>query len=922
MSVQNPSLISKTLVVSTQVADYIPIMAAVSNIAQAIFKVILQLSKISAKSPYFHMISQKTYSELFLKTLPLVGQFYALKEAFLSNQYIHVPPSCFQDIAIIRIRQGLTSLRSLPIYYTSNYDFIKKAAQAGCDVSESHFFQTDLQLFKICINHHPKTYLNQKNTRLFQDQSVLAEAYKKPQLLRYVSQKIKTTHTLDHILASLSGDELYSAIANFDVSAIPADKLLTALARSYKILNLIPKRNQTLAQVEQAIQNNGLAIQYAAFRFQDDLRLITLALEQNPLALEFVNINKVSDALFEKCVEKNPLAWAFGSLKQQKNIELRLKIILKNPKADLKLFRMHGGNRENMIVDLASLLLRENPYGIFSIPYPFCLNGDVLKVLLSSIPAQDQEAVFKQIEKALPTTLISRLQTSHPVIFSKLSSAVKALITDTKNLTGACTTLELEKDDASVFGFKANSKFRKINKAFLTAQKVIHETGKWNPPQSKSWEDAYSIMRKHASYMELPSINDKYNAFLYERPFFASAQGGTQDLSEYFKQAKVYLCQIAGYIQANPDDHGVIRQLIEATQVCAGGLMSQLAQIVENHCVYSGNPPIQYRVAKLSQRLAARAIQHCALKSYHSTDVHVINRLAKEFNDFYLDKAVHDAFQAYGFDAENNRTFFDQYNAQTLLQEVVDESRHSPSFKQSIKEFVEANSALFAEDQFAEKKAEAHQKYTSIILELQSCKDRFIEYTTLIQVLPQDLKDILQTNIIATGRIEMRRQLLTRELKMYFKRKTQEALVSSSEAAKIASLKVLRFSDSQIATLKDSTDFESDFAELIHDNDAFKLILTYFDRFRGPLHPFFTNASSLAQDFKTRKEDLLEKVRSGTLLTSSVPQLLKDHWEESYKKECGVLFLQEAYDTDGHFTQEAIAHVLDKANIFVDPFKT
>jgi hypothetical protein len=926
MTVVHPNILSKSFIVLSQTADYIPLAATVSNLAQVIFKAIMDVAHLKPTCGYFHTISEKNYLELFLKMLPLIGQFYATKEAIITGHVFHLPPQSFQNVAITHVLSGKLSLSSLPIYYLKNRTFIEHAAKAGVDVSDTYFFKNDLFIFKECLKKNPRTFFKQVNPQFVNHSEIKEMVKTNVDLLKSMPLCFQADQDLiEHAILKLADDDLYKFMASNSKAftthfhRISNDTVLKALKKSYKILSLIPLRTQSEHHVRAAISSNGLAIKFAAARWQNNISIVHAALEQNPMALEFVNVDNVSSALFEKCVEKNPLSWAFGSLTHQRNIELRLKAISKNSKADIRLYKAHSGNKEAMIVDLASLLFQENPFAIFTIPFPYCLNSKVLQALLDHCPHDQKQAVLQQLQSALPDSFLHRLQENNYSLYAALDTATRSTIVDPSNLSGACILLKLTEDEDSVFGHSISPSFRKISKDFMIAQKAIHASNRWKPTEAKSWQDAFAIMRRHASMAELTAIEEKYNAFYYERPFFASAQGGTVTLQEYFKQNKLYLCQIAGYIQANPTDRAVIRNLIDAFQVCAGGIMSQLSQLVETYCEFSGNPPLEYRLGKLAQRLAARSVQHCAFTTYRSNDVHVINRLAEHFNSFYLDRAVHDVFGGYAVNATHQRAFFDAFNAQSLVDEVYDECKASKTFKESLVAFVKGHSEKFAEDDFEDKRDEAEEIIFRDIKTLEERFARYEEFNTKVSVLPKEMQDIINTRIRQSGQPAMINTVLNQELRRYFIKEATKALALSDESRKEA-LRDLHMTHEQISAILSSSDVDSALFDSYSENPMINSVKEQFSAFRPDVALVTSSLLRLQTTLNISKEEISSKFKSRELRSTNMDHILDHIWQIAFKENAAGEFLGSSYDESGEFKKEAIALILDQTGIFTNPY--
>lgn len=877
------SATNKTIIAISQGADYLPIVASISNIAQAILKTIIIIAKLKPTSPYFQIISEKSYLELFLKFLPILGQYYTFTEASLTSSIINLPPQSIQNVIIQKMLARQITLNSLPFYLVNSRSFVLKAAKAGCDVSFSKLFQKDYQIYIECIKHHHTTFSKPTSKAFVNSPEIQAYIKANLSILKYAPSDLHVTaDVLKQAITHLSGDDLFNLVVKHQNlligmhAPIPQDHLINALKRSYKIIQLIPKASQTKVQVDAAIGNNGLAIKFVAARYQNDIAIISSAVKQNPLALEFVNVDLVPQMLFEECVNKNPLAWAFGSLTHQRDIELRLKAVIMNPKSDIRLFRIHAGSKEDMIVELAGILFQENPYAIFSIPFPYCVNSRVLDALIKKCPADQRAPVMLQIQRAIPDSFKLHLRNHNPGIYAMLTH--ECLLADMQNLSGACVKLDLEENEDSAFGYTMDANYRRLNTEFMTQQQAVHVTGRWTPSSAARWQDAFDIMLANASSYEKTTIISKRDSFIRELAFFASAQQGSETLRSYFKQGKVYLSQIAGYIQSNPSDKAVIRSLIDAFQVCAGGIMSQLAQLVECHCEFSGNPPLEYRIGKLTQRLAARSVQHCASKTYHgqiANDVHTINHLSERYQAFFLDPIVHDNFGHNVMGDAQDKAFFDVFNAQALLQEVYEEAKTSEAFKESLKAYVRHNPEDFLPDEadIEEAKAEEKDDVLQSITDLHAHLARYKEYQTHLASLPEKLRDIISQRMKEGG------------------------IKAMIERNLVADLKTL-------------------YGE---DQTTIDAIKNEFFSYRVAVNPCSLALGQLQVSLNISKDEIIRRVETGDLTPERIDHIMDTLWSEAFREQGVGEFLQTCFDEDGHFTHDALIKILDSAEIFDVP---
>lgn len=936
MPVSILDITNKSCITLFQVCDYLPIVATVSNLAQTLFKIASSRTSAKSNTSYLHYVSQKTYLELFVKTLPIIGQFYAIREAFLCKSCFYLPPDSFQKVAIEKMARGELSFDALPMYYSYDQTFIKKAALSGINVSNSIYFNSDFEIFKACAQKYPETLLKQSNIHFINHQEISDLAKKNHLLLKHLppSFNAQAAH-LELAVNKLSGDDLYHFLAKFYTDKkthkfklldqnLGID-LLDILKKAPKTLCLIALKDQTKNHVKTAINKDGLTIRYAAAKWQNDLELIDDALKQNPLALEYINPDLVSKETFRQCVDKNPLAWSFGSLSHQEDIDLHFKVILKNPKADLKLFKTCGGCLENMVFQLSKITLQKNPFNLLKIPFPYLSNEKTLNYLLTIYSGSELTHILKKLEWFLPDAFKRyRSNPSYANFFDLFDKKALSTIVDPNDLSGACVLLKLNENKDAFLGYDLIGHFRKINKSFIQEQKKVHASKKWHPIEASSWEEAFKIMKKHASYKDLKAILDKEKAFKEERSFYASSAEKSESLRLYYKQTKKQLSQIAGYIQSNPGDQAAIKDLIEAFQVCAGGIMAHLAEMVDFYCEFSGNPPLEYRIAKLIQNQAEKGVLQSGLKTYPaynvqgSLDVHARNHLAKRFNAFYLDSSLDDPYGPQISGDLQAVAFFNAFNTHIVFEEIYQESKSSKAFKEALIEFIKKNI-----DQFPDIKQEAQKTSSEPIAKaiaiLDTHRATYVNFDNFLQPLPKPLQDIILNNMRQGGALALIKRSLSTNLNQFFIQETNKALLLSPPVLKQKALSDLGFSKETSDLLIASKEVNKDILEALKTNVLITQIQTQTEEFRAPIKLFLNallelkgllNLDSTNKVLTMYQENKLSIAQIDTILTS-IPY----NTEELVNRFC-----QKSYDEDGHFTKEALLTILDKTGVFTNPY--
>lgn len=888
MEIITTNNLNKYFVVLSQVSDCIPIIGTVSNLTQIIFKVMIDIKIVESKSIYFQLIAEKTYFELFLKMLPVAGQILSSQEVIFCGAYTSFER--LQQVVIEKLHAKQLSLSQVPLKCLWNKTFLKKALASDIDVfslaSFRFFFKTDFGFFQDCLKIKPSCLAQTTNQDFINHKEIRSQIDSCPNLLQFIpaSLLLNDARLLEQLIEHVSDDALYNilkdAYGKQVVKKIPSDLLLQALSKSYKILSLIPEDQQTQQHVETAICYNGLAIQFAAARWNHDLVIIEQALEQNPLALEFIDTRFVSFDLFKKSVIKNPLAWALGSLDHQKDNALHFQAIMENAQADPTLFKAHAGHQEAMIFDLALKIVKDDPYQILSIPYPYLLNPFLLEKIIHTLHPEQVvflKSLFKLLEEQLSDGFKYYLQENHPFYFTKFEPCVKKTITNNQNMTGACVDFVLKQDQSSIFGYAINATFRAINTAFIDAQKSIHMTKKWAQAKIGLWNDCFVFMFKYVENSNIRIINQRFSEFSLEIPFYASAKGDALRL--YFKQTKSQLAQLAGYIESLPseeDKKEIALLLNDAFTYCAGGIQGRLTQMVETYCTFSGNPPLEYRVAILIQKFVNGCLDEILSKTeFGDNNVHAINAYKYNFRHFYLDEKLPDAHLV-NLKPQGPllKIFFNCFNAKTLLDYLYQEAKASEAFKEALISYVKSHASSFMQDD---------QEY------MQNKQDSFIKIKEQIAILQTHLTDYNAFIAFLTTQDEKYRPILLEQINQSGQTLVVNAILKRN-------------------LLKCDCD-EGTIASLVIE----------FNKFKPSVQSFNLALISITNQLGLNKETIIGMLKDGCLAEDRLNDLMDVHFKKAYQDAIADAFLQNARDDSGHFKKEALIEIFDKIGVFIDP---
>lgn len=882
------------LIYTAQVCDHIPLVATVSNLAQALLKPLSPLIIKCFKKGFFHYLDQKSYKEIFLKMIPIVGQWITLTQTRLLGGLRQEPKSLIFQMLITKIKSKQISFQDLPFLYRHELGFVKQAALNGIDVSSSHLFDKHEEIYVNCIKAHPHLAYKLKNLHL---QNVKDLFEKAPQALLYAPAEFFKYHDLMTLaLQKLKPGEIGQLFYRLPYDTIQ-HHIRDTLKINGEILGLIPKHEQTKQHVLDAVGENGLALRHAAHQFRMSEDVIKVALDNTALALAYVPASLLTQERFENAVAKDPLAWMYGTKEVKKDYELHLRSVMKNAKSDPVLFRKHSGCLEDIIIDMSKQAIDLKLEDFHKIPHLFLFKDRMFYHLFHKFTTHEAKAFMGTHGALTPAYLKAKLAKHHFNIYTSLDSALKQDV-ERSNLSGSCVSVAPK--------HFSSSDYRIISGAFMISQHQEHLKHQNSDSEKGKWQDVFEAVLKRNRYAY--SLEAKYRYFQEETSFPLSPQG--EALKLYFKQCKQHLSLIAGYLKKNPSDDVIYEHLMRGFGACAGGLLSELAQIAETYCGYEGQSSGLYRVAKIINDYAARQIEATALETYHNTsDVHNINRLRKEFERFFLEPAGPDALMARDFSDTHIFNFFSRFNATNVFQEIYERASLEDAFIKAIFDDITSSASLFT-DVSEETINKATAELLEIACEIKPIKELYNEAQRELSSLGADLQSLIKSAAA--------QNLHPQFFERFCRSRIQELILK----------KVEHLSDKTSHELSLEFGLECDFIEQLVEaveDDRIDLIKK---------HPGLTDKLKLMQELYNKHKPLLHSMNSKLLVLKSAYNLNESEVDLIIDSSCDASsikelmhtkltsiklreFLESARDEDGVLQKRFLLRYLDSFKVFV-----
>jgi hypothetical protein len=903
--------IDRCFIILDKVADHLPVISTVSNLALLAIKSTNDLFKAQPEGLYFQYLSQKTYLECAIKMIPVWGVLETWNQSYLMLKSFIYAETCsdeksFKELLIESLVKKRVAFSDLPTFYKLNKNFVLEAACSGVDVSESLFFPIDSEIFEKCLFYYPERFVNLPD-RLKSKLSFIADQMaKQPGILFHLSTDLfENREIIKACLEHFVKDPLRTLFEK-----IPYEKqrpyITEALLKAPGILELIPKKDQTFEHVKIAVENEGCCLKYASYRWQSNQELIDIACLNDAMALEFVPKTHISEKLFTSCINANPLSWQFGTSDLKADPKKRLSVILKQKNADIALFAKHDGNFEKMVIEVCKAILQKNRLDLLSIPFPYLLNELVLNEAFSS--EIHNTATLSLLRRSLSAHFRLKLSYFQNGLFNRLPANLRYEVENRNNLTGSTVYLELVPDPSSEFRYSLKSTYRRLCEKSLAKQRKIHLSGKWDPAQKGAWQDCFTALFKYKP-LAFGELGSKYQSFLDESPFFASAKD--EALKQYFAQAKLQLSLIAGYIEKNPKDTFILEHLYRGFSACAGGLQSELSQIVSAYCQFSGNPDFPYRAAKIIHEFALRNIEAVALATYdNQNDVHNINRLKREFKAFFLDEVLKDPFESSVFHNHQILAFFSEFNTLNILNEIYSQSLDSESLQASIESYIRAQGNKFITNEvpFSNLKEVSAKAFVDFY-ELNQLLEEFLPFEISLRVLDLEIQKIMEPFLIIQGPDFLIAHSLKKAIKDHFKKLVK---VFDRREDFIKSSRMDHENSQKLAGL--AQDMQEVFIdEYFREKNPFELEITFLCKMR-PLH--------------TKIYLLIEKIKGYCLKNSDeIKSLTKSPSEDIHALICADYpikhlqdqvntLLDKSRDDTGKFTKDLILACLEVSGIF------
>ncbi len=903
--------IDRCFIILDKVADHLPVISTVSNLTLLIIKSTNHFFKTQPKGLYFHYLNQKTYLECAIKMLPVWGVLETWNQSYLMlKSFIYRDPSSqeksYKELLVESLLKNRVAFSSLPTFYKLNQNFVLEAACSGVDVSKSLFFPLDSEIYEKCLFHHPEKFVDLPD-RLKSDLFFITDQMaKQPGILFHLSKELfEKTEVIEACLAHFTKDQLRVLFEK-----IPHEKrhpyILEALLKAPGILELIPKKEQTFEQVKTAVENEGYCLKYASYRWQSNQELIDIACLNDPMALEFVPKTHISEKLFTSCIEENPLSWQFGTSDLKSNHKKRLSVILKQKNADIALYAKHDGNFEKMVIEVCKAILQKNRLDLLSIPFPYLLNEFVLIEAFNS--DVHNAAILSLLQRSLSAHFRLKLSHYQNGLFNRLPSNLRHEVENRFNLTGSTVYLEFIPDPSSEFKYSLKSTYRRLCEKTLAKQRKIHLSGKWDPVQKGAWQDCFTALFKYKP-LAFRELGSKYESFLDESPFFASAKD--EALKQYFAQAKLQLSLIAGYIQKNPQDTFILEHLYRGFSACAGGLQSELSQIVSAYCQFSGNPDFPYRASKIIHEFALRNIEAVAVATYdNQNDVHNINRLKREFKAFFLDEVLKDPFESTVFHNHQILAFFSEFNTLNILNEIYSQCLDSESLQASIESYIRDQGGKFITNDvpFINLKEVAATACTDF-QELNLLLEEFLPFERRLKGLDVQIQKIMEPFLITQGPDFLITHSLKKGIKDHLKNLVK---VSFGHDELIKSIQMDHADSQKLSQLAE--DRQEEFIDdYFRKKKPFEEEIIFLCKMR-PLH---TKIYLLIEKIKGYCLKNSEEIKS---LTKAPPEAIyelicADYPKKQLQDQVNTL-LDKSRDDTGKFTKDLVLACLEVSGIF------
>jgi hypothetical protein len=705
--------------------DLIPGVTTVYNLSLIILKKIADIFSITKISK---VLSKKSFYECITKAIPLYGQYEHLKtlivkfKLFRSGEITSFSTHINPDDVIKGLNKGLISSFEVPNFMSFDLEFLEKAIEKKINIFK---FATQMKIFE--------------KTTPIQEAVLVEKMLKKDGLsIRFAPKQIKENPYFQNI--AIKSDP--RAVFEFNIDQINDESIvLSALdcfnkeelycfflllscelkkkhARAFlekngRILELIDAADQTRELVLVAVCENGLALEFVDPRFAKDEEINRKAFSSNPQAIQLVDKSfPFTQEEVYRLLDQDGSTIHFLPEPFKSDLNCKIRAVNSNPKCFLDLWREKSGSRLEIIFSLIKKEIDKDPFEVLlNCGYQYLISPEILRYLLAKTGPEDKGILMNALSRTIPLHFIhdilrtkphfAPLFDEHPLI--NQANHFKDQF-DKINLTATALDITHIEDESLITGYHLISCYHEINPELILRQRAFHSKAQARI-KKRPWSEVFDKLLVYTSGKSTYQIiQEKYQAFRYNRGLVASHAEGSLQLQAYYTQIKQQLEIISAYIKDNPTDTGILDHLERGFSVCAGGIQAEIEQITDLYFTYPKDATLSYKIAKIINDFCNRATEaaissridiataHGALQiSEGTSDVHYLNYLRYHLRHFLLQDPINDQYKPQSFPIERFTKFFSLFNVDAIIDDIHEKIKSSTALQDDFIQYLKEN---------------------------------------------------------------------------------------------------------------------------------------------------------------------------------------------------------------------------------------